>query len=75
MDKDEKENDIETEIVDFGRPDFKFVAKNCTWRQQGFYLVCKSCEVQHAQYIGKDKIMVGIDKNGPILKSRSLISG
>jgi hypothetical protein len=42
-----------------------------TYRQQGIYLVCKSCEIQHAVYIGLDKIMVGEDKEGhPIVKKR-----
>lgn len=43
-----------------------------TYRQQGPYLVCKSCEVQHAVYIGMEKIMVGEDEEGkPILKTRT----
>jgi hypothetical protein len=42
-----------------------------TYRQQGPYLVCKSCEIQHAVYIGMDKIMVGEDEEGnPIVKRR-----
>jgi len=51
---------------------YKFIPKgHHEWRQQGFYLVCKSCELQHAVFIGTDKIMVGEDKEGrPILKKR-----
>jgi len=51
---------------------FKFVPKGRhNWRQQGFYLVCKSCDLQHAIFIGPDKVMVGETKEGkPILKKR-----
>ena len=51
---------------------FRFVPKGRhTWRQQGYYLVCKSCDLQHARYIGPNKIMVGEDKKGrPILEKR-----
>ena len=73
-----KENKKEwSETLDFNKPSFTFVPKgNHTWRQQGPYLVCKSCELQHAVFIGPDKIMVGTDKKGqPILKSRKSIKG
>lgn len=44
----------------------------CTFRQRGPYIVCTSCEIQHANWIGMDRIMVGEDEKGkPILKSRS----
>jgi len=72
----EEENGIETEQINFTKPDFVFVPKgNCTWRQQGPYLVCKSCEISHAVWIGVDKIMVGENKKGPILKTRRFSSG
>jgi len=59
------------EVLDFNKPDYVFVPKgNHDWRQQGYYLVCKSCELQHAIYVGPDKIMVGMDEKGPILKER-----
>jgi len=65
------------EVLDFNKPSFTFIPKGShRWRQQGPYLVCKSCELQHAIYIGPDKIMVGINKKGePILKSRKSIQG
>lgn len=42
-----------------------------TWRQKGVWLVCKSCEMQHAVYLGMAKIMVGEKEDGtPILANR-----
>ena len=60
----------ETETLDFNNPDYTFVPKgNHEWRQRGPYLVCLSCELQHAVWIGVEKQMVGVDKKGqPILK-------
>ncbi len=48
-------------------------AKNThhTWRQKGFWLVCKSCENPHASWLGPDKMMVGESEDGtPILVDR-----
>lgn len=61
----------ETEVLDFNKPAFKFVPKGRhDWRQRGPYIVCMSCELQHAVWIGVEKHMVGIDKKGlPILKN------
>jgi len=66
----DKQNEPEEEILDFTKPDFVFNPKGShDWRQQGPYLVCKSCELDHAVFIGVNKQMTGIDKNGdPILK-------
>jgi len=66
--KDEKE----TEVLDFTKPTYTFKPNEVhDWRQQGPYVVCKSCELQHAVWIGMDKIMVGINEKGqPILKKR-----
>jgi hypothetical protein len=60
------------ETLDFSKPAFSFIPPgNHSYRQQGSYLVCKSCEVQHATWIGIDKIMVGVDEKGqPIIKKR-----
>lgn len=68
----ENEADQATEVLDFDKPDFSFIPKgNHAWRQQGPYLVCKSCEIQHATWVGTEKLMVGIDRKGqPILKVR-----
>jgi hypothetical protein len=60
------------EELNFDKPDFKFEPKGCRYKQLGPYLICQTCEVQHAVYIGTDKIMVGEKKDGtPILKDKS----
>lgn len=71
-----EEVEQETEVLDFNRPSFVFRPNEVhTWRQQGFYLICKSCELQHAVWIGMQKIMVGINEKGqPILKARGSTS-
>ena len=70
--QDEETQPIE-ETLDFNNPAYTFHAhENHEWRQQGPYLVCKSCEIQHAVFVGMEKIMAGIDKEGkPILQRRS----
>jgi len=41
------------------------------WRQQGPYIICKSCDLEHALHIGMNKILVGFTKKGkPILEKR-----
>lgn len=62
----------ESELLDFDNPTYTFTPNDShDWRQKGPYLVCKSCEIEHATYIGMEKIMVGINKKGmPILKER-----
>jgi len=66
--KDEKE----TEVIDFSHPTFVFKPNEMhEWRQQGPYLLCKSCDLSHAVYIGMEKILVGLNEKGqPILKKR-----
>jgi hypothetical protein len=34
------------------------------WVQNGFYIVCKSCPLRHASYIGPDWWLIGIDDKG-----------
>jgi len=70
--EENKEEQPIEEILDFNKPDFTFVPKEIhEWRQKGYYIVCMSCELQHAAFIGPDKIMVGVDEKGqPILKKR-----
>jgi hypothetical protein len=75
--KPKEQNDEEkpeSELLNFDKPDFKFIPKaNCQFSQQGPYLICYSCELQHAVWVGMKKIMVGIDDKGqPILKDRDL---
>lgn len=62
----------EEQAYDFDKPEYTFIPKGIhNWRQEGPYLVCRSCEIHHAVFIGMEKMMVGIDENGnPILKSR-----
>ncbi len=62
----------EGETLDFTKPDFIFQPNgHHDWRQKGPYLVCKSCELEHAVWIGTEKLMVGIDEKGQaILKTR-----
>ena len=62
----------EEQAYDFDNPEFTFIPKGIhNWRQEGPYVVCRSCEIHHAVFIGMEKMMVGIDENGnPILKSR-----
>lgn len=72
MTNQKKENEEKAEILDFNKPSYSFVPKgNHDWKQKGPYLVCMSCELQHAVWIGVEKIMVGINEKGkPILKRR-----
>ena len=64
-----------TETLDFDKPSYVFKPEaGHEWKQRGPYLVCISCELQHAVWIGMEKIMVGQEENGkPILKNRKEI--
>jgi len=68
----EENNDQGTELLNFDNLDFVFVPKGShEWRQRGYYLVCVSCDLQHAIFIGENKIMVGTKEDGtPILMDR-----
>ena len=61
------------EVHDFEKPDFEFKPQGRhTYRQEGGYLVCRTCTLHHAVWIGMEKIMVGESSDGtPILKPRS----
>ena len=69
---EEQKNERETEVLDFNKPDFSLIPKGVhEWRQQGYYLVCKSCDLEHAVWIGNNRILIGInDKGEPILERR-----
>lgn len=76
MDNDQNEVEDVVEVKPEGevmQKEYEFIpAGLCKWRQRGPFIVCTSCELQHALHIGMDKIMVGEDENGkPIIKSRS----
>jgi hypothetical protein len=64
--------DNETETLDFNKPSFTFKPNgHHSYRQVGYYLVCKSCVVEHAVWIGPDKILCGFDdKDQAIIKTR-----
>jgi hypothetical protein len=70
--KTEEEIKSDSEILDFNNPAFKFIPKGYhEWIQRGYYLVCKSCELEHGVFIGSHKLMVGRKEDGtPILKTR-----
>jgi hypothetical protein len=72
MDNEELQEQPDSEILNFQQPDFSFTPKgNHIWRQSGYYLICKSCELEHALYVGAQKILVGISADGsPKLKTR-----
>lgn len=55
------------------RPDFVFLPKGRhMYRQEGPYLVCRTCELHHSVYVGMENIMIGENENGePILRRRS----
>lgn len=62
----------EEKEYDFDNPEFVFAPKGIhNWRAEGIYLVCRSCEIEHAIYIGPNKMFIGIDSDGkPILIDR-----
>lgn len=68
--KQEQETHEEGEVL---RKEYEFIPSAlCKYKQRGPYLICVSCEIQHATFIGMDKIMVGEDNDGkPIVRSRS----
>jgi len=74
MTNEEQQEEIkeEGETLDFNSPAFTFTPSGRhTYRQEGFYLVCKSCELHHAVFIGQNMVMVGETEEGqPILKNR-----
>lgn len=68
-DQPRSEDEPQEETLDFTKPDYQFIPKgNHEWRQRGPYLVCVSCELQHAVYIGMEKRLVGFDQGRPIIK-------
>jgi hypothetical protein len=72
METNENQEEALNEVLDFNRPTFSFLPNEAhDWRQRGPFLVCKSCEIEHATYIGPDRLLIGIDDKGrPILKKR-----
>lgn len=69
--KPSTEPESESEDLVF-TPDFQFFPQGRhVYRQQGPYLVCRSCELHHAIYVGMEHIMVGEEDGKPILRRRS----
>lgn len=70
----EEENQIKADVEEAdiaNQPEFKFIPGNHEWRQQGPYCICKSCDLEHAVYIGMEHMMIGVKEDGtPILKTR-----
>jgi hypothetical protein len=75
--KNESQTQGVSEELNFDKPSYSFIPKgNHEWRQQGFFLICKSCEIEHATHIGPDKLLVGFnEKNEPILEDRKKFKG
>lgn len=73
MDNQQENEKPEEESLDFNRPDFTFIPKGIhEWVQRGPYLICKSCELEHAVWVGMQAQMIGIKEDGqPILRLRS----
>lgn len=71
----EEENEVEalSEAGDFNHPNFRFIPKGYhEWKQEGYFIICRSCDLEHAVWIGKDYLLVGIKEDGkPIIKKRS----
>lgn len=71
LESNDKEDRAESEVLNFNKADFEFIPKNCQYKQEGPYLICQSCPLKHAVFIGMNKMMVGANKDGtPILKNR-----
>jgi len=73
--KEDKNRQEEVQYIDISKPEFEFkpddVLRGHDWRQQGPYLVCDSCPLKHAMYIGMNKQLTGFDDEGnPILEDR-----
>ena len=55
----------EEQPYNFDNPEFTFIPKGIhNWKAEGIYLVCRSCEIHHAVYIGPNKMFVGLDEQG-----------
>ena len=73
--QDEKEDEVqpESEVFNFDRPDYVFKPNEVhSWRQEGPYIICKSCELIHATFIGMDKWLVGLNSEGQQLFKKKI---
>lgn len=76
MNNENNEEEVVEELGEVLQKEFEFTPSAlCIYKQRGPYLVCTSCELQHALFIGMEKIMVGVDEHGkPIVERRGLPS-
>lgn len=42
----------------------KAINSKHTWKQRGVYVICKTCEHEHALYIGTNQLLVGLNDDG-----------
>jgi hypothetical protein len=69
--EDTKETRTDDTFEEVNQVVYKFIPNGYhTWRQQGYYLVCKSCDLQHSVFIGPHLVMVGEREGKPILEKR-----
>jgi hypothetical protein len=60
----------ETHEVDLSKL-IPFTNSGHQWHQEGAYLICDSCMVRHAAFIGIDKVLKGFDEDGnPLIEKR-----
>ena len=71
------QNENEEEKLDFEKPDFEFKPEtHHPYKQQGPYLVCRSCAITHSVWIGIEKVLVGFSEKGePIIKKKKEVMG
>jgi len=69
-DQEEENNGLHIEIDRRKlKPIVKPTLSGHQWVQRGPYLVCRSCPIEHAVYIGMNVRLIGFKDNGrPILK-------
>jgi hypothetical protein len=59
------------EEASWDKPDYVFLPKgNHLWHQEGFFIICNSCDLVHATWIGPDKVLVGIKDGEAVIKTR-----
>lgn len=70
--KEQDLNEPEGEDLDFTKPNFVFRPNDThSWRQRGPYLICRTCDLEHAIWVGMDQLMAGVKENGePILQKK-----
>lgn len=56
----------ETQEVDLSKL-IPFTNSGHQWHQEGAYLICDSCMVRHAAFIGIDRVLKGFDEDGKML--------